>query len=208
MSYNLTHMYGLPKFEANSVPKITFFREGLEFKSGWKKYFIEYSKITDYTIDESEENIKKGWSTGKAIGGAVLTGGIGLLAGFIGSNKDKKKAFIGLKYLVNGMDNKILFKIEDNLQLAYNFINDLSANRLGNPKLKLYFKPQSSLSIAEESNNYTKTVNLIICLLLGWFGVHRFMRGDILIGVIYIFTVGGFGFGVLLDAYLIYTNNW
>jgi len=32
---------------------------------------------------------KKGFSAGKAIGGAILTGGIGLMAGFIGSGKIK-----------------------------------------------------------------------------------------------------------------------
>ena len=32
---------------------------------------------------------KKGFKTGQAIGGAILTGGIGLLAGFIGSGKVK-----------------------------------------------------------------------------------------------------------------------
>lgn len=30
---------------------------------------------------------QKGFSSGKAIGGAILTGGVGLLAGFIGSKK-------------------------------------------------------------------------------------------------------------------------
>ena len=32
---------------------------------------------------------KKGFSAGQAVGGAILTGGIGLLAGAIGSNKTK-----------------------------------------------------------------------------------------------------------------------
>ena len=32
---------------------------------------------------------KKGFGIGKAIGGAILTGGIGLLAGFIGSGQVK-----------------------------------------------------------------------------------------------------------------------
>ncbi|MDQ2718215.1 MAG: hypothetical protein M3Z26_00435 [Bacteroidota bacterium] len=32
---------------------------------------------------------KKGFSGGKAVGGAIITGGIGLLAGTIGSNKIK-----------------------------------------------------------------------------------------------------------------------
>lgn len=31
--------------------------------------------------------VKSGFSVGKAVGGAVITGGIGLMAGFIGSRK-------------------------------------------------------------------------------------------------------------------------
>lgn len=40
-------------------------------------------------------NNRKAFSVGKAVGGAVLTGGIGVMAGFIGK-KSKKNSFVCL----------------------------------------------------------------------------------------------------------------
>lgn len=49
----------------------------------------------------------------------------------------------------------------------------------------------------------TKTINgiayFLITWFLGWLGVHRFMRGQIGMGVLYIFTIGLFGIGVTID---------
>ena len=49
----------------------------------------------------------------------------------------------------------------------------------------------------------TKTINgiayFLITWFLGWLGVHRFMRGQIGMGVLYIFTFGLFGIGVTID---------
>lgn len=48
-----------------------------------EKLYCPYCGSTHLTAN------KKGFGAGKALTGAVLTGGIGLLAGFIGSNKVK-----------------------------------------------------------------------------------------------------------------------
>ncbi|HBT95491.1 MAG TPA: TM2 domain-containing protein [Coriobacteriia bacterium] len=49
----------------------------------------------------------------------------------------------------------------------------------------------------------TKTVNKVVYILLIFFlgvlGVHRFLRGQVGIGILYILTLGGFGFAVLID---------
>ncbi len=49
----------------------------------------------------------------------------------------------------------------------------------------------------------TKTINgiayFLITWFLGWLGVHRFMRGQIGMGVLYIFTIGLFGIGMTID---------
>ena len=49
----------------------------------------------------------------------------------------------------------------------------------------------------------TKTINgiayFLITWFLGWLGVHRFMRGQIGMGVLYIFTFGLFGIGATID---------
>lgn len=44
-----------------------------------------------------------------------------------------------------------------------------------------------------------KWIALLLCLLLGYWGAHRFYEGSFLVGLIYIFTFGLFGFGILFD---------
>lgn len=50
----------------------------------------------------------------------------------------------------------------------------------------------------EERDEFVK--ELLICLLLGGFGVHRFMRGYIQSATLYICTGGLLGVGVILDV--------
>lgn len=49
----------------------------------------------------------------------------------------------------------------------------------------------------------TKTINgiayFLITWFLGWLGVHRFMRGQIGMGLLYLFTLGLFGIGATID---------
>ena len=42
-------------------------------------------------------------------------------------------------------------------------------------------------------------VKLMLCLFLGYVGVHKFVEGRIFMGIVYIFTYGLFGFGILCD---------
>lgn len=44
-----------------------------------------------------------------------------------------------------------------------------------------------------------KWVALALCFFLGYFGAHKFYEGKIVLGIIYIFTVGFFGIGILID---------
>lgn len=43
----------------------------------------------------------------------------------------------------------------------------------------------------------------VICFFLGYLGVHRFMVRKIGTGIIYLFTLGIFGIGVLVDFIMI-----
>ena len=43
-------------------------------------------------------------------------------------------------------------------------------------------------------------IRLIICIVAGYFGVHKFLEGKIFVGIIYAFTGGLFGIGIFLDA--------
>ncbi len=44
-----------------------------------------------------------------------------------------------------------------------------------------------------------KWISLLLCIFLGYFGAHKFYEGKIGMGILYIFTMGIFGIGVLID---------
>ena len=44
-----------------------------------------------------------------------------------------------------------------------------------------------------------KWVSFFLCLFLGGFGVHKFYEGRVLLGVLYLFTGGLFGIGIIVD---------
>lgn len=48
-----------------------------------------------------------------------------------------------------------------------------------------------------------KWVALLLCVFLGIFGAHKFYEGKILMGILYLFTVGLFGFGVIIDFFIL-----
>lgn len=44
-----------------------------------------------------------------------------------------------------------------------------------------------------------KWVALILCIFLGFLGAHKFYEGKIGMGVLYLFTCGLFGIGIIID---------
>ena len=46
-----------------------------------------------------------------------------------------------------------------------------------------------------------KWVALILCIFLGIFGAHKFYEGKILLGIVYLFTMGFFGIGLVIDFF-------
>lgn len=42
-------------------------------------------------------------------------------------------------------------------------------------------------------------LRLFLCVFAGWFGIHKFLEGKIILGIVYIFTYGLFGIGYIID---------
>ena len=54
-----------------------------------------------------------------------------------------------------------------------------------------------------EVSGKSRLVALLLCIFLGWLGVHRFYLGKIGTGVIWLFTGGCFFVGALIDLIMI-----
>ena len=54
----------------------------------------------------------------------------------------------------------------------------------------------------------SKMATLILCIFLGYFGVHRFYTGKIGTGIIYLFTAGIFGIGWIVDIITIAVGSY
>ena len=54
----------------------------------------------------------------------------------------------------------------------------------------------------------SKTTALLLCIFLGGFGAHKFYVGKIGMGIVYLCTLGLFGFGWLIDIILIISGNF
>jgi len=48
-----------------------------------------------------------------------------------------------------------------------------------------------------------KWVAFFLCLFTGWLGIHKFYEGKILMGILYILTLGLFGIGILVDLIIL-----
>ena len=49
----------------------------------------------------------------------------------------------------------------------------------------------------------SKWTAFFLCLFFGGLGIHKFYEGKILLGIIYLFTLGIFGIGWLIDLIIL-----
>lgn len=78
-------------------------------------------------------------------------------------------------------------------------------------KVKATTQNQKEYSEQYDTNETsTKEINkwsaLLLCLFFGVFGVHKFYEGKKGIGILYIFTLGLFGIGWIVDLIIILTK--
>ncbi len=57
--------------------------------------------------------------------------------------------------------------------------------------------------MTERYSGKSRLVTLLLCLLVGYLGVHRFYVGKVGTGVLMIFTLGGLGIWYLIDLIMI-----
>ena len=57
-------------------------------------------------------------------------------------------------------------------------------------------QPTTELNVRQKSI----LIRLIVCLFAGYFGVHKFLEGRILTGIVYALTGGLFGVGIFIDV--------
>ena len=65
------------------------------------------------------------------------------------------------------------------------------------------FKSSTSKTVTENTQFHSKptTVEMIATIFFGYLGIHKFMNGEIMKGVLYFATLGGFGLLWVYDAY-------
>ncbi len=60
----------------------------------------------------------------------------------------------------------------------------------------------------EEASDRSRLLALLLCIVVGYLGVHRFYVGKIGTGLLWLFTGGLFGIGYVVDAILIAAGNF
>jgi len=60
----------------------------------------------------------------------------------------------------------------------------------------------------EERSDKSFVVTLILCILIGGLGVHRFYVGKIGTGILMLLTLGGLGLWTLIDIIMIAVGNF
>ena len=68
--------------------------------------------------------------------------------------------------------------------------------------------PFNQAGIMPGVSRKSKTTALLLCIFLGTFGAHKFYVGKIGMGLVYLCTLGLFGFGWLIDIILIVSGNF
>ena len=79
-------------------------------------------------------------------------------------------------------------------------VNNTNVNTNANVAARPFIVPQTYLPPKN------KWVAFFLCLFLGWRGAHKFYENKAFMGILYLFTMGLFGIGVIIDLIVILTK--
>lgn len=110
-------------------------------------------------------------------------------------------AEVGIEYrLCPYCNSELDYQKPENIVINnYNYSNNCEPNNFANNFQKVQM---------QNISRKNKIFSLILCLFFGYFGAHQFYVGKAGMGVLYIFTVGLFGFGWFVDLIMIATGNF
>ena len=129
--------------------------------------------------------------------------GLNKVNGWLG-NDDRRR---------NVYDGNITAAFEENSLMTLTIVSDGWGHIIGTPQTstfemddelkekadKMYQEQQQAVEQEVEKANDGIAVELLLCLFLGTLGAHKFYRKKIGMGILYLFTLGLFGIGVIVD---------
>ena len=110
----------------------------------------------------------------------------------------------------NSIDGDITESLDENDVMLFTVVSDRGGHILDQPRFTIKEftdegikevdeKYEEQLAMFAENAQKGTTTELILCLLLGWLGAHKFYRGKTGMGLLYLISMGLFGFGVFFD---------
>ena len=85
-----------------------------------------------------------------------------------------------------------------------NSTGDIHINNISNINIELNKRNQCKNTLSEKD----RMTVLILCIFFGFLGIHQFYVGNTVKGIIYLFTGGLFGIGIIIDIILILTGEF
>ena len=67
----------------------------------------------------------------------------------------------------------------------------------------MMLKKRKPVYAQQPPSPHSRAVALLLCIFLGYLGLHRFYVGNVGMGFVYLFTLGIFGFGPFIDFFSI-----
>lgn len=110
-----------------------------------------------------------------------------------------------IDYNINKKDNIL---VESLSSLKSEEVKDIKEEvTINNPRHKINNK---SIEYIEDDDYSDKawSITLILCIVLGFIGLHRFYVGKAGTAILMLFTLGGFGIWVIVDLITIIINNF